>query len=201
MLCDLLQVTKHLQICFLIEKTGLIKSNPPGDLGMFNRMIKNCAWCLPHGKFSRNVNCYHSLPSPDPKEMKERKRPSMQSILCTGGRGTTNKAWEWNSENQRGWSNPDSVVDRALGFGWLTPDETLLTLPVFPDTSTPVLREQPTRCVYTVNIHQNSFAALGASLLEHRLPKAFTALTRSKGSLWSLPHLVCRTRALKSNRP
>lgn len=60
-----------------------------------------------------------------------------------------------------------------------------LTLPVFPDTSKPVLREQPTRCVYIVNIHQNSFAALGASLLEHRLPEAFTALTGSKGSLWS----------------
>lgn len=93
------------------------------------------------------------------------------------------------------------LLTRVLGFVWLTPDETLLTLPVFPDTSTPVLREQPTGCVYTVNIHQNSFAALGASLLEHILPKAFMALTRSKGSLWSLPHLACRTRALKSNRP
>lgn len=93
------------------------------------------------------------------------------------------------------------LLARALGFGWLTPDETLLTLPAFPDTLTPVLREQPTRCVYTVNIHQNSFAALGASLLAHVLPKAFTALTRSKGSLWSLPHWVCRTRGLRSSRP
>ena len=131
---------------------------------------------------------------------KSRKESSPVFTVSCAGEGTE-QLTKAESGNQRGWPNTDSVVDRALGFGWLTPDEIVLSLPVFPDTSKPVLREQPTRCVYTVNIHQNSFAALGASLLEHILPKAFTALTGSKGSLWSLPHLVCRTRALKSNRP
>lgn len=165
-------------------------------------MIKNYARCLLQCKFSRNVNCYHSLPSPDPKAMKQRKQPSMQGILCRGGHMEQLTKPESGTQKTKGAGQTlTQLLTRVLGFVWLTPDETLLTLPVFPDTSTPVLREQPTGCVYTVNIHQNSFAALGASLLEHILPKAFMALTRSKGSLWSLPHLACRTRALKSNRP
>ena len=166
-------------------------------------MIKNCAWCLPRGKFSRNVNCYLPFIAHSWSKRNEGKKAAQYA-----GEGTEQltKA-ESGTQKTKGagqtltqlltelWDLADSLLMCVQHLPWVVVTHRRtqrwslwrwrLTLPVFPDTSKPVLREQPTRWVYIVNIHQNSFAALGASLMEHILPEAFTALTGSKGSLWS----------------